>query len=245
MGNSNRIDWAKIERQYRAGMLTIAEIARENGNIPESNIRYHAKTKGWKRDLTDEMRSRTRTKMVENLAKIYPGGEKEIAGKIKVIEDEEIIEQASRTQVNVVREHQKTVGQGHSLTMRMLDELDATTTHRGQLEDMIKSDVAPIRQRAMINAVSLNSRAVVMRDLANAARVWVQLERQAFNIADDRTVDKDQRKLEEMTAEQLRKEILEDANKMGLDLSELGKGVAPRTERVNPHSNGSGNGKIH
>lgn len=236
-----RVDMGKIERQYRAGMLTISEIAREAG-LPESNVRYYAKTKGWKRDLTDEMRSRTRTKMVENLAKIYPGGESEIAGAIKNIEDEEIIEQASRTQVNVVREHQKTVGHCHSLTLRMLNELDTTTSLRGELEEMIKSDVAPVRQRALMNAVSLGARSTIMRDLANAARVWVLLERQAFNIAEDRTVDKDTRKLEEMTAEQLRKEILEDASKMGLDLSELGKGVATR---VNPHTNGSGNGKVH
>jgi hypothetical protein len=235
-----RVDWNRVERQFRAGLLSISEIARENG-LPEANIRYHAKRLGWKRDLTDEMRSRTRTKMVENLAKVFDTGE--AVDKLKQVQDEEIIEQASRTQVHVVREHQKTLGHGHGLTMRMLDELDATTTRRGELESMIKSDVAPIRQRALMNAVSLGARATIMRDLATAARLWVTLERQAFSIADDRdkAADNSQRKIDEMTAEQLRAEIVSDAKKMGLDLNpqDFDQGIAELSKTTN------GSGKPH
>ncbi len=185
--------------------------------------------------MTDAMRSRTRTKMVENLAKVFDSGESAL-DKLQHVTDEELIEQASRTQVQVVREHQKTLGSGHSLTMRMLNELDATTTHRGELEDMIKSTIAPRRQGALLNAISLGQRATVMRDLATAARLWVTLERQAFSIADDRDKDnKEQRKLDEMTSEQLRQEIITDAQKLGLPLE--GLGVAPKTT--------NGSGKVH
>ena len=233
-----RVDWNRIERLYRAGMLAVTEIARECG-IPEANIRYHAKRLGWKRDLTDEMRARTRTKMVENLAKVFDDG-KGALDQLNKVTDEELIEQASKTQVEVVRQHQATLGSGHSLTMRMLNELDATTTHRGELEELIKSTVAPMRQRALQTAVSLNARATIMRDLATAARLWVTLERQAFNIADDREKDnKEQRKLDEMTSEQLRTEILEDANKLGLKLTsqDFVQGVVPKTT--------NGSGKVH
>ena len=239
MANYNRrIDWNRIERLYRAGMLTVVEIAKEC-SVPESNIRYHAKKMGWKRDLTDEVRRTTRTKLVENLAKVFDGGEA-VTDKLKQISDDEIIEQAAKTQVQVVREHQKTLGQGHNLTMRMLCELDATTSYRGEIEELIKSTVAPLRQKALLNAVSLSQRATVMRDLATAARLWVTLERQAFNIVDDREKDsKEQQKLNEMTAEQLRSEILDDAKKLGLELSSddlKGNGVAPK------HTS---NGKMH
>jgi hypothetical protein len=233
MANVNkRIDWHRIERLYRVGLVSVNEIAREC-NVAESVIRYHAKKKGWKRDLTDEVRRTTRTKLVESLAKTNSLGEE--IDRLNTATDEELIEQASKTQVQVVREHQKTLGSGHSLTMRMLNELDATTMHRGELEEMIKSSIAPQRQRALLNAVSLGQRATVMRDLATAARLWVTLERQAFNIADDRDKDnKDQRKLDEMTAEELRQEIINDANKMGLKLDNLATGIAPKT------TNGSG-----
>lgn len=227
---NKRTDWNRIERLYRAGLLSILEIAREC-NVPESNIRYHAKQKGWKRDLTDEMRARTRTKMVENLATVFDSGE--AIDQLKKASDEELIEQAARTQVQVVREHQKTLGHGHSLTMRMLNELDATTTHRGELEDMIKSTIAPRRQGALLNALSLSGRATIMRDLATAARLWVTLERQAFSIADDRDKEnKQQEKLDQMTAEQLRKEILDDAKKLGLQLTSEDL-VRPTTHAVN------------
>lgn len=242
-----RTDWNRIERLYRAGILSVLEIAREC-NVPEANIRYHAKKNNWKRDLTDQVRAATRTKMVENLAnaramRVDPDNKDISEALVKQFTgatDEQIIEQAARTQVEVVRQHQATLGSGHSLTMRMLNELDATTSHRGELEDMIKSTIAPRRQGAVMNAISLASRATVMRDLATAARLWITLERQAFNIADDREKDgKEQRKLDEMTAEQLRKEIQEDAKKLGLDLtSEFGNGVAPKVTT-------NGSGKVH
>jgi hypothetical protein len=233
--NSNpRINWERAKRLYRAGLLSNYEIAREC-KTTEANIRYRAKKEGWKKDLTDEVRQTARTKMIENLASVQDAGN--IIDGINQVEDSNIIEQAARTQVEVVRQHQKTLGNGHSLTMRMLNELDVTTTHRGELEDMIKSTIAPRRQGAALAAISLPQRATVMRDLATAARLWVTLERQAFSIADDREKDnKDRQKLDEMTAEQLRAEIKEDAKKIGLDLTELG-GVA------NKATNGSG--KVH
>ena len=210
-----KVDWQKIERLYRAGLLPIAEISREC-KTGEANIRRVAKKNGWKRDLTQEVRNLTRTKMVENLSRVFQDGEE----RLKAMGDEQIVEEASRTQVEVVRQHQASLKQGHSLTLRMLDELDTATSRRGELEGMITSTVAPQRQEALRRALSLGARATVMKDLANAAKTWVSLERQAFNIIDDRD-DKDKdRKLDDMTAEQLRSEILKDAKQIGLDLSD-------------------------
>jgi AcrR family transcriptional regulator len=220
---NRRVDWVKIEKLYRAGMLSLREIARECGTSGP-NILYHAKKNGWTRDLTQEVRKRTRSKLVENLAQVYDATD--TVKQIKLASDDEIIEQAARTQVQVVREHQRTLGTGHGLVMRMLNELDATTTHRGEMEDMIKSDIAPRRQGALMNAVSLGNRATVLRDLAIAAKTWVTLERQAFNIADDRgEATKEQIEMSKKTADELKQEIIKDANRLGLDLVEaLGVG---------------------
>ena len=220
---NRNIDWDRVERQYRAGLLSVAEIARQNRCV-EGTIRNHAKRYGWKRDLTDEMRQNTRTKLVENLALVFDGSD--VVKQIQEVTDEEIIEQASKTQVQVVRGHQKTLGDGHNLVMRMLNELDATTTHRGELEEAIKSSIAPVRQKAALNAISLGGRAQVMRDLAIAAKTWVILERQAFNIADDRVQGAEQRKLDDLTTDQLREEIVADAKKLGIELTSGNFGVA-------------------
>jgi hypothetical protein len=224
MGKPNKnIDWNKIEKLYRSGMISVREIGRECGTTA-ANIGYHAKKKGWTRDLSTEVRKLTRAKLVENLAHNYESAD--TLDKLKQITDDEIVEQAARTQVQVVREHQKTLGSGHGLVMRMLNELDATTTHRGEMEDMIKSGTAPRRQGALMAAVSLGNRATVLRDLAIAAKTLVTLERQAFNISDDRSeATKEQIELSKKTADELKQESIKDANKLGLDLVEaLGVG---------------------
>jgi hypothetical protein len=228
-----RTPWKVIERLYRAGILSIREIARET-NTPENNIRYHAKKYGWSRDLTDAVRQASRAKMIENLAQgveMNKGAKKnaneEVIRLLTGSTDEQIIEEAAKTQVEVVRQHQKTLGAGHSLAMRMLNELDATTTHHGELTDMIKSTIAPRRQGAVLNAISLGQRATTMRDLAQAVRLWVVLERQAFSIAEDKDKSVEAKKLDEMTSEQLRAEIVQEAQELGIELNKnFGNGVA-------------------
>lgn len=215
---NRKTDWKKIERLYRAGLLSIREIAREM-NITEGDIRYHAKKHGWKRDLTQEARQAYRTKTVQNLAKVFDSGD--LKNQLDSITDEEIIEEAARTQIEVVRQHQKTLGAGHSLTMRLLNELDTVTSHTDELERAIVDTTAPNRRAGLQRAISLGARATTLRDLAAAARLWVTLERQAFNIVDDRDKGEDQKKLDEMTAEELRAEIKDDAKKLGLDLTSL------------------------
>jgi uncharacterized protein YjcR len=208
--------WDQVERLFRAGIISVAEIARQFG-VRESNIRHYAHKHGWpKRDLTNQVRQLTKTKIVENLSKVFKDGE----DRLKQLSDENIIEEAARTQVEVIRQHQDNCSKGHKLTMRLLGELDTTTAYMGELQQLISSSVAPNRQEALRRAISLQTRAQVMKDLAAAARTWVSLERQAFSIADDKD-DKDKdRKLDDMTADQLRQEILRDAKQIGLDLAE-------------------------
>jgi hypothetical protein len=225
---NKNVDWKKIERLYRAGVLSVREIAREF-NMVEGTIRYHANKKGWKRDLSHEARQAYRQKTVENLAKVFDS--KELGKQLDNITDEEIIEEAAKTQIEVVRQHQRTLGQGHQLTMRLLRELEDTTAHMGELQELITSEYAPQRREAVRRAISLPSRATTLRDLAAASRLWVTLERQAFNILDDREKSPDQRKVDEMSAEELRAEIRDEAKKIGLDLTTLSEEEPPR-ERV-------------
>ena len=230
------INWLQIERQYRAGLLSIREIGREHG-IAESNIRLRAKEEKWARDLTEEVRKRTRAKLVESLANqdVSEGAVKQL----KESTDEEILEHAAKTQVTVVREHQRTLGTGHKLTLRMLDELDSTTSLKGELADLIMSKVDIKQAKAMMRAVSLGGRAAVMRDLAQAARTWVTLERQAFGIAEDKRRDVEGDKLNEMTMDELRNQILAEARELGilqqLPTEFVNHGVANRSNGKTTH----------
>ena len=213
-GRPTNINWDKVERLFRAGVLSTVEIARQVG-VDEAVIRMYAKRHGWKKDLTQEVRQLTRVKLVENLSQVFNNGEPPPADQ----KDEDIVEEAARTQVQVVRSHQYNSQYGHALTMRMLDELDMTTAYKGELQELISSTIAPKRQEAFRRAMSLQARAGIMKDLAAAARVWVTMERQAFNIVDDRDEKKDAN-IEQMSTDELRQEILKDAKQIGLDLTE-------------------------
>jgi hypothetical protein len=51
-------DWDAIERAYRAGQLSIKELARQH------KFSDSAKAKGWTRDLSDAVRTRVRESLV-------------------------------------------------------------------------------------------------------------------------------------------------------------------------------------
>lgn len=70
------------------------------------------------------------------------------------------------------------------LTLRLLDELDAITTHHGALEDLIEAatradDDGGRKRDAMLKAIGLPSRAAVLKQLLAATRAWNELERPA------------------------------------------------------------------
>ena len=124
-------------------------------------------------------------------------------------EDEATVEQASLTQVAVVREHSHAIRSGMELMGRLMRELDAVTMKGNEIAAAIDATESDEKQRiAAHRAVSLQARAAIMRDLAQSARLWIQLERQAFRISDDRdrnTVSA----IEEMSEEELEASIRE------------------------------------
>jgi hypothetical protein len=57
MSETAAIDWKPVEKDYRAGIRPLRDIAKDNG-ISEGAIRKRAKRDGWTRDLTDRIRSK-------------------------------------------------------------------------------------------------------------------------------------------------------------------------------------------
>ncbi len=56
-------EWEAIEREYRAGQISIREIARQYG-VSDRAIRNRAKNLGWERDLTDRVAAKVRSDLV-------------------------------------------------------------------------------------------------------------------------------------------------------------------------------------
>lgn len=181
-GKKAATDWEAIEREYRAGMLSIAEIARQH-DVTHPAILKRAKKLGWKRDLSEKVRSEIATRLVTE--------------GLQGQRDAVTIEQAAERGVAIVREHRKDICTARTVASNLLEELRSASQSVEELEDLIfehteapdgrvetkAEESARLRRRdKMLAAVALPARSQTLNNLANALKTVISLERQAFNI---------------------------------------------------------------
>lgn len=176
MATAPKTDWEAVERAYRAGVLSIREIAKLNG-CSDTAIRKKAASAGWERDLTERVNEKVRSELVRSEVRTAnPQTEREI------------VEVAAATVVQVVRGHRKGIKQGFELTELLTKQLIDVAGRRDEfeeeIEEMTKDDKGPERRTRLMRAVSLGTHASVAVNLASATKTWIGLERQAFNIVD-------------------------------------------------------------
>ena len=139
-------DWDRIQLEYLAGEDSIREIA-DRHEISDTAIRKRAKAGEWVRVVRTA--ERVRTPRTSGLAPRPPR------------EDAPAVPEAA-----VIAE------QGRGLVARMFDELDATTTYQGELEEMIEEmtagDETDRRRDGLMGAISLAGRAKTLKELATA-----------------------------------------------------------------------------
>ena len=162
MAKKKTYDWDIIEKEYRAGQLSIREVARRHG-CSESAIRKRAKTHGWKRDLVKKVRQEVRNKLVRTDVRISNASEREI------------VEQAATVGATVVTLHRQDIGKLRVLEQKILAELENeptrlyTTQYQGE-----------IVQKAV--RLSASEKAGAVQALASVMHKRIALERQAFNL---------------------------------------------------------------
>lgn len=142
------IDWAAIRADWLNSDKSIRWLA-DWYQISDKAIRNRAKSEGW------GDRPASATKNVRTTS--TPAVEPVIMAGIDATDPEQI------------------VGKGHNLIFRLLEELDATTTHHTQLAEMIEAhEEDPRRRAAMLKAIELPSRANVIKALATAFKTWTE-----------------------------------------------------------------------
>lgn len=142
---NSTINWTAIEREYLAGDCSIREIA-DRYEVSDTAVRKKAKAEGWVR----KVRSANLGEPERQPAPPPPSDPDQRREPAAIADD------------------------GRSLVGRLLDELDAATSRRGELEDMIiaatEDDQDDSRRNAMMKAISLPSRANTMKTLALALK---------------------------------------------------------------------------
>lgn len=170
-------DWESIERDYRAGVLSIRECAKLH-DVSDTAIRKRAKANGWERDLSERVAEKVRTELVRSEVRTAnPQTEREI------------VEVAAATVVQVVRGHRGRIKQGNELvellTKQLIDVAGKRDEFEAEIEIQTADDKTPERYARLMKAVSLGTHASIAVNLASATKTWVGLERQAFGIKDE------------------------------------------------------------
>lgn len=147
-------DWEKIEAEYRAGQLSVREIARQH-EITEGAIRKRAKAECWERgDLAEKVSQRVKNELVR--------GEVRSATRAHV-DDAVAVEVAATRAVEVVRQHQRRLSTLNDLADRLARKADALIEGVATLDD-------------------LGGAAQAVESLGRTAGRVIPLERQVFNL---------------------------------------------------------------
>lgn len=173
-------DWEAIESAYRAGLLSIREIASQHG-ITHGAINKRAKRDGWERDLKAKIKAKADALV----------SKREVSSKVstETATSERILIEANAEVIATVRmEHRGDIRRARNLANSLFDELGAQCGDVAALEKLGDIMFDPDDNgRDRLNelyhkVISLPGRVKSMKDLSDTLKTLIGLERQAYDI---------------------------------------------------------------
>ncbi|MAX33675.1 MAG: hypothetical protein CME72_11505 [Halomonadaceae bacterium] len=128
--NRKRFDWEAIERDYRTGRYSLAQLSDMHGPS-RSQISKQASKGEWKRDLTGPVQQRTRDKVVR-------GTLSDEALAALDGDDRAIVEEAATYNAAVVKGHRSQLERWRGITDRYADLLEEQVS-KGKIDVQIKT----------------------------------------------------------------------------------------------------------
>jgi len=177
-----QVDWDAVERDYRAGVKTLRQMADEHG-ISHVAINKRAKRDGWSRDLAAKIQAKADELVTKNAVT------KPVTVETKVSE-RDIVEANAEAIAQVRLSHRKDIGRARTVVNNLLGELEHQT---GQENADLLAELGELMRKPdnkgqdKLNdlyqkIISLPGRAKTMKDLGESMRVLIALERQAFGM---------------------------------------------------------------
>ena len=190
MGRRNDIDWEAVERDYRAGLLTVAQIS-EKHNVSSSQVKSKAKAQGWQRDLSGAIKARAKAKVSEiDIQALVETAAAEMADKTakqsaKV--QQSAIEQAADAVAGIVLSHRKSYAKVKALASDMLEEVAEYGKDKMSLAQIVQiiGEDDPLAAQAIKRVTGFAGRVQSLEKLANTLVKVADAERKAFGIDDD------------------------------------------------------------
>ena len=177
-------DWERIEADYRAGILSLREIATKDGNVTEGAIRKRAKRDNWPRDLKAKIDAKAED-LVRKDAVRNAGTQK---SALSTATEREVVEAGAAQIAEVRLNHRKDIRRGRELVITLLGELEGQTSHQDMLLEL-----GELMRRENDNGVDrLNDtyhkiigsagRIDGIKKLSDALKNLIGLEREAYGL---------------------------------------------------------------
>lgn len=204
-------DWERIEADYRAGLLSIREIAAACG-VSHTAIQKRAKAQGWERDLQAKIKAKADALVAKA----------EVAKSVatETLATERVLVEANAQVIADVRvSHRRDIARNRALVMKLMEELEIQTDNLGLLEQLeaalAREDGPEGLLKAFQRVTSTSGRIDSAKKLAEAMKVLVTMEREAYGIVEAAKVEhtgKDGGPVEvvHMTPEAIRKVMEQD-----------------------------------
>lgn len=175
-----QIDWEAVEREYRAGIRSLADIGNEFG-VSAPGIVKKAKAKNWARDLSGKIRAKAEAKVNAALVNDQVNAEASINEK-------QVIETNAEMMASVIRGHHRSLGRLGGIINALFDRLEAELNDQGLFIQLGELRAAPDdNNQDKLNdlyrkVIALPSQTDTAKKLAETLKTQIELERKVFKI---------------------------------------------------------------
>ena len=185
------VDWLIVEKDYRAGIKTLRQIAEEHG-VTHGAINKRAKRDGWDRDLSGKIQAKAESLV----SKAAVSNE---VSKEKLVTERQIVEANAHAVAHVDLTNRKDVLRGMDVSRQHIDELAAMNdpTFRERLEwlgqimdesgkdEETGRDVKDKANELYRYIIDMPGRVKMAKEVAAAVGVYVPMMRKIYKLDAD------------------------------------------------------------
>lgn len=180
-------DWERIEADYRAGVLSVREIASAS-SVSHTAIQKRAKREGWERDLAAKIAAKAEALVAKReVAKLVASG--------KVATERQIIEANAERIAQVRGEHRAIGNRVGTLGLALLTELEQQTASIEDLEalgELLRAPGADGMDRLndlYRKIISTPGRVDSAKKVAETLKHAIGMEREAYGLDEKKSTE--------------------------------------------------------
>lgn len=174
------VDWEAVEREYRAGIKTLRQIAADAG-VTHGAVNKRAKSEGWSRDLSAKVSQRAEELVSKALVS------KEVS-KEALVTERQLVETNAAMLADKVINQREDIRRARGIVNKLFSEVEAECDNRedfARLGELLEApdDNGKDRLNDLYRAaISLPERVKSAKALSDALKVLIELERRVLKL---------------------------------------------------------------